>query len=128
VLEQALWNVPKRLKFYSAFDTADSSLIPPSARLNSILRLNALPLDQVADLDYLDHIDLIKVDGEGAEPEILEGASRTLLKTTHVSIDCGPERMGESTHDQVREILLRLGFELRANQNPEEIFASRLAI
>jgi FkbM family methyltransferase len=128
VLEQALWNMPKLLTFYCAYDTADSSLIAPSAPLNAVLQLNALPLDHVTDLARLEHIDLIKIDGEGAEPEILEGASQTLAKTTHVSVDCGPERMGESTNVQVRAILLRAGFTLRANRNPEEIFASRLAV
>jgi FkbM family methyltransferase len=125
VLEQALWNVPKLLKFYCAYDTADSSLISPSAPLNSVLTLHALPLDQVAELAQLEHIDLIKIDGEGAEPEILEGARDTLAKTTHVSIDCGPERMGESTQVQVRKILRRAGFAIRKNRHPEEIFASR---
>lgn len=42
-------------------------------------------------------LDLLKVEAEGFEPEVLQGAERILHKIRFVSVDCGPERMGIPT-------------------------------
>ena len=61
---------------------------------------------------------LIKCEAEGFEPEVLSGASRTLKNTTYVSCDTSPERLGQSTFNEVYALLEKSNFKLiRSNRN-----------
>ena len=125
-LQLALWNEPATLQFFSAVDRADSSLITPEANIGNVSEVDAIPLDDVTEIQSLPRIDFIKIDGEGAEPEILQGARKTLEKTRRIAIDVGPERQGESTRDAVVEILESCGFTISAHESDNELFASRV--
>lgn len=122
-LQLALWNERSTLHFYSAVDRADSSLIEPESNIATVCEVDALPLDQVSEIGTLANIDFIKIDGEGAEPEILQGAEETLRKTQKIAIDVGPERHGESTRDDVRKILESFGFATIEHDSTNELFA-----
>ena len=124
-LQLALWNEPATLNFFSAVDRADSSLITPQANIGTVCEVDAVPLDSIVEIDALPNIDFIKIDGEGAEPEILQGATNTLKKTRRIAIDVGPERQGESTRDAVLEILESCGFTIDEHASANELFASR---
>lgn len=116
----ALWDKEETLKFYSSVAGADSSLIKPDA-MSRALKVEALPLDTFTERQRIDAVFLIKADAEGAEPEVLRGASATLGRTRHVAIDCGPERKGERTFDTCQSILTDLGFETRALGKDENV-------
>jgi len=122
-LQLALWNERSTLHFYSAVDRADSSLIEPESNIATVCEVEALPLDQVKEISTLAHIDFIKIDGEGAEPEILQGAEETLRKTQKIAIDVGPERRGEPTRDDVSKILESFGFATIEHDSTNELFA-----
>lgn len=59
-------------------------------------------------------IKLIKIHAEGAEPEVLQGASETLKKTKYVSIDVGKERGIEEvgTSTECVSIMKEFGFDV----------------
>lgn len=40
----------------------------------------------------LDKIKILKIEGEGAEPDILQGAASILDRLEYICVDCGPER------------------------------------
>jgi FkbM family methyltransferase len=109
----ALWDTETELTFYSAVARADSSLIKP-ADFERSFAVRTKTLDGFASESGVDRAVLLKMDAEGAEPEVLRGGRETLLRTRFVTIDCGPERMGERTFDACRDILQGLGFETRA--------------
>ena len=109
----ALWDKEETLTFYSSVAGADSSLIEPDANSRA-LQVYALPLDKLTEDNDIERVFFIKADAEGAEPEVLTGARKTLRRTCCVSIDCGPERRGERTFETCRSILSELGFETRA--------------
>ena len=111
-LPLALWNERANLSFFSAADKADSSLIEPDTPIRRAVDTEAWPLDEVPEIAALERIDFLKIDGEGAEPEILEGAAATLDRVGKIGIDIGPERHGESTKDQVTAILESAGFRI----------------
>lgn len=111
-LPLALWNERGTLSFFSAADKADSSLIEPKTPIRKVVDTEVCPLDEVSEIAALDRIDFLKIDGEGSEPEILEGAAATLGKVRRIGIDIGPERHGESTKDQVTAILESVGFRI----------------
>ena len=52
-----------------------------------------------------DHIDFLKIEAEGFEPEVLEGARPVFEKIRKIAIDCGPERNGKPTLGQCYALL-----------------------
>lgn len=122
-LPLALWNERATLNFFSAADKADSSLIEPDTPIRNVVDTEAWPLDEVPEIVALERIDFLKIDGEGAEPEILEGAKATLGKVRKIGIDVGPERHGESTRDQVTAILESVGFKILDDSHRHAVWA-----
>jgi FkbM family methyltransferase len=100
----ALWDTNERLAFYSSVMRADSSLIKPSEYSQKV-QVQAIPLNQFAKEHSIGPVFLLKADAEGAEPELLRGASAVLASTCFLSIDCGPERHGTKTLDACEKIL-----------------------
>ena len=68
------------------------------------------------------HIKLLKLEAEGAEPEIVEGASEILKKTEFVTADLGPERGINSleTYSPVTDLLYKNNFSL-IKINPDRV-------
>lgn len=98
-------------EFYLSSRDADSSLIVPK-RYNKVYSVRTVTLDEFVASNSIERIDFLKLEAEGAEPEVLAGAERALAMTRKVSIDCGPERQGEPTRDAVFEYLQRYDFEI----------------
>ena len=128
VIQLALWNERTTLRFFRAADKADSSFFEPDSHVQGVIELEAWRLDDVAEIAALDRIDFLKIDGEGAEPEILQGAEKTLQRTGRIAIDVGPERQGESTRDAVVEILEASGFTIVDHDSDCELMAENRSI
>lgn len=109
----ALWNVSGERTFYESNVTADSSLIEPASHAGET-KVRVRTLDEVAYEAGLQSIRLLKIEGEGAEPEILEGGTTTLERTDYCTVDCGPERGATAEHviPQVCNLMFAQGFEL----------------
>jgi hypothetical protein len=70
-------------------------------------------------------IALLKLEAEGAEPEILQGAQKTLENTVAIAADLGPERGIDElrTFDDSFEYLTSVGFKLKGrNSGGRECF------
>ncbi len=110
-----LWSCSADLDFYSANDTGDSSVFKPRNNIEPSPR-KAMALDELASCSKIlsgdGPIKLLKLEAEGAEPEILEGASRILQRIEYIAADVGPERglSKESTLIPVQTILMDYGF------------------
>lgn len=105
----ALWNRNETLNFYLASEDADSSIIEP-ARHQGAIAVEARRLD-----DYITGpVRLLKLEAEGAEPEILEGIGEKLPLIHYIAADLGFERgvLRESTLAPVTNMLLRRNFSL----------------
>lgn len=50
-------------------------------------------------------IDFLKLEAEGFEPEILQGAGEALRSVRKIAVDCGPERYGQPTFEQCEALL-----------------------
>ena len=108
----ALWKEETELTFYSKNNTGDSSLIETSDYEDKRI-VKATTLDAV----YAAHangtrVRFLKLEAEGAEPEILDGATRMLDQVDYISADVGPERgvTADNTLVPVLERLLGFGF------------------
>lgn len=110
VMNCGLWKTSRKMKFYVDSITASSSFIEPP-NFSEILIVQAHKLDK---FKFHKNIKLLKVEGEGAEPEILYGARQTLKKVQYVTVDVGPERglKQESTREACLSILGKCGFKL----------------
>jgi FkbM family methyltransferase len=104
-----LWNDAGALEFYVSSDGADSSFIEPPTYSHRI----TVPTVRLDSLGF-DRIRLLKLEAEGAEPEVLEGAAGVLARTDFIASDLGFERGldQQSTFAPVVNAMLRSGFEL----------------
>lgn len=104
-------NEGKSVTFHSEPTNADGSVFPSGTNKSKAITLQAERLDDiVADRIGDQPIRAMKMDAEGAEPEVLMGATKVLASCRRIGIDAGAERMGESTSDDCRRILLEAGF------------------
>ena len=113
ILNLGLWNEKDKLDFYVKSDTADSSLFQIEDYID-IETINVDRLDNIINYEKYELIKLLKIDAEGAEPEILMGASKLLNKIKYITVDVGPERglLQESTDKETTEFLLNNDFTL----------------
>ena len=82
-----LWYKKTYIRFYEKTDTADSSFIK-NENFEKVSKKKVIRLD---DLKFK-KIKLLKVEAEGAEPEVLLGTTKILKKIEFITVDCGPER------------------------------------
>lgn len=104
-----LWNRDGELAFYVATKGANSSLIEPP-HYESVIHVPTRRLDQL----FSQSIKLLKVEAEGAEPEVLEGCSNILHTIHYIAADVSFERglNQDSTIAPVTNFLLANNFEL----------------
>ena len=111
IFKIALSNYKGLSKFYISSSRADSSLFMKEPNQKYI----------ETDTDMLDNffhdkpkIKLIKIEAEGAEPEILKGSINILKKTEFLCVDGGPERGREKkqTIEEFVNIMLENNFKL----------------
>lgn len=117
----AIWNQTGYFDFNSELDEASSSLIFDkkilSQNKDQLKKIKTFTLSDYMDLNKIDTIKLLKIEAEGAEPEVLNGAKGYLNKIKFITLDCGPERLGEKTVDEVKKILLKNNFTVEVVKN-----------
>lgn len=101
------------MDFFVSSASGDSSLVEP-ATYTDIIRIKVEKLDSYFEKGILKRCKLLKVEAEGWEPEILEGALRFLDRCEFVAVDGGPERgvQRSKTLPAVNNLLLSNGFEM----------------
>jgi FkbM family methyltransferase len=114
-----------RTRFFLATQSGDSSMIEPTS-YDEIIDVAAVRLDE---LIRLSDGDVLKVEAEGAEPEVLRGATRLLDGTKlFVTVRASFERRGESTWSECAEVLKEFGYESRpgdSQQMPKQLLAEK---
>lgn len=94
---------------YLNTDSADTSAFNETS---AEFQAEAAKIDTIVEGRDISRVHLIVGDAEGAEPEVLEGASETLKITDYVSIRASAERNGESTQQACEKILAGAGFDI----------------
>jgi len=84
----ALWSKNEDVQFFINSDDADSSIIKPKQSFSSI-NIQAKRLDSIIKDEK---IKLLKIDAEGAEPEVLIGLGEKIKQIEYISIEVGYER------------------------------------
>jgi FkbM family methyltransferase len=74
--------------------------------------VDCITLDHYVSQNNINQIKLLKLEAEGAEPEVLLGSEKSISFIEYVTVDCGPERglLQESTEPFVDDFLVRNNF------------------
>lgn len=114
IYNYALSDENKTLDFHSGADPSESSLIDVDEGLSKRITVEARELRNVLPELGIDSVDYLKLDAEGAEPEVLRGCEGIEIKK--LAVDVYPERHGESTLPAVQSILENRGYEIKVQE------------
>lgn len=115
-----LWSEEREIVLYHKNETGDSSLIEPdNFSGQKVIKSLTLASFIHSELPNEKRVRLLKLEAEGAEPEILKGGLSVLDRIDYVAADVGPERgvRKERTLVAVNETLASYGFTLIAAHN-----------
>jgi FkbM family methyltransferase len=112
IIQAAVWNRSGNESFHLGADPTEHSLLGiDSGGEREQRTVYTKRLDEIASECGIDRIDYLKVDAEGAEPEVLAGTGDLDIEKLAVSVT--PERYGESPAAAVRELLEDRRYETR---------------
>lgn len=118
IIQKALWKHEGTMDLKLGEDPTDSSLLNVDGKSRNIsVDIQSTRLDSLVRKLGIGKIDFLKMDAEGVEPEVLEGAEGILGKIRKVAVDCSAERFGRTTTLEVRGILASAGFDVRARKD-----------
>lgn len=114
VYEQALWKENGTVTFYQERGGRDDSSLIEPAHYDSKMEVETLTLKSFVAQQGIDKIKVLKLEAEGAEPEVLMGAQGVLECTEYIAADLGPERGREMAYTvpDVANLLYAKGFNL----------------
>ena len=118
-------NTGKQNLYYATL-TGSTTIVEPNDRMNFTKfelekfssenkvygETDGITLDDFINKNEINHIDLIKCDAEGAEPEIIKGLNQNAYKVKYITIDTVGERNGEDTTDEVIKLLKERKFNI----------------
>jgi len=101
VKDDWLWNLSRKivtLKFFKNFET---------------LKVNVDLLDNFCDEKSINYIDILKIDVEGSEIEVLEGAAKILKKTSIVQVEIYDKKQNyDEKVNKIKNIMISNNFKL----------------
>jgi FkbM family methyltransferase len=119
IFNLAIWNCSEIKEYESKLHQASSSLIIKKKNKNylNIKKIKSLTLEDFLNQNNIKKVKLVKVEAEGGEPEILQGAKNCLNKIKYLSLDCGPERHGKKTLKYAVNFLKKNNFKVEVSGN-----------
>lgn len=111
IVPKAAWHSSGTLELNkSEYPNENSILSPDKLSTQTSFNVDADTVPNILrNLGY-DTIDYLKIEAEGAEPEILRGALNDEMYIRKIAVDTSPERADSSTYDEVTTILENNGY------------------
>ena len=115
IINKCLWHQNQQLKLFLKTESADSSAIYFGESHAGTVEVDAITLDSLIESLDSQKIKLLKVEAEGAEPEVLKGLNDKAHLISYIAVDAGYERgiKKENTIPEVTNQLFEIGFKLR---------------
>ncbi|QIO24131.1 FkbM family methyltransferase [Haloarcula sp. JP-L23] len=124
VYQRAISDSDGTVSFNVAPDPSDNSLLAvDSGERTERLQVKSMRLPTAMDAVGVSQIDFLKIDAEGAEPEVVAGIGD--FPVDRIAVDCSAERDAESPVEEIRATLGRRGFETRLRTDPRPILCGR---
>ena len=107
-------------KFYLNTEDGDSSFVEPSF-YTDVVKIRTVTLSSFVRENKIEKIKLLKLEAEGFEPEILDGANDVLDLIEYIALDGGCERgiSEDETFSCLTNVLIRNNFEILKINWPE---------
>lgn len=103
-------------------NSGDTHIVTPDHKdVSSKVLVKLYALDDLLSNVDIESVKLLKLEVEGYEPEVLNGARQTLKVVQFVAVDTGPEREGKDTFDEVFDLMREFSFEMIANHNRSSV-------
>jgi len=110
--QTGIWNENTTMTFSIGEDQTENSLFDvDNGKLVSKEVIDTQTIDSFLNENDIKTVNFLKVEAEGAEPEVLEGAITAGIKK--IAVDAGAERYGKETADTVSDILVEADYEVR---------------
>ena len=108
------------LDFYVCSNLGDSSIVEPPNYTN-VVKVKVRRMDSVASSLNIEKCKLFKLEAEGWELEILQGAREFIRICKYIAVDGGPERGvdAQPTFHALNNFLLKHGFEMISINGPD---------
>ena len=111
VVEQAAWSEESSLDLQLGGEPSEDSLLTPDVPGDgSVVTVEANTIAEIASDYGIETIDFLKIEAEGAEPEVVDGIDG--IKVRKLAVRGDAEREGEETHQAVAKRLRDRGFEV----------------
>lgn len=111
VIKRALFN--KNIEIDLKSDFSRSSVVENKKAQNGGVKIQCALLDDEIKRLGLGKIDFLKMDIEGAEIEVFEGAKESLKNISQLAVACYHKRGGKTTGQILRPLLTRYGFDTK---------------
>lgn len=112
IIEAVVSDTSDERTFQLGSDPTENSLLAPdNDQSQHSQTVSTITLEDICLNEGIESIDYLKVDAEGAEPEVIEGIGSIDIRK--ITIDAGPERAGETTTSVVRNKLNEQDYETR---------------
>lgn len=123
VIRKAAWQRREPVTLnHSLLPNENSLLDADMASTGDTTQVQADTIARMARDHGVDRIDFLKVEGEGAEPEILKGILDTGVTVDRIVVDCSPERGGASPAASVMRLLEDAGYACNIDrENPWDV-------
>jgi len=113
IIPKAAWKEKTKIEVNQSLFPNDNSIFQPDdLSIGQSFTVQAETIHQIAIDNCVEKIHFLKVEAEGAEPEVLQGALGKGIRIEKISVNTGPERNGETTTDKVADILYKNGYEV----------------
>lgn len=124
LLNLAAWDEPGELEINYGEQANDDSLIQPDfGYAGQSVTVRSDTIENIAAEQGVETVDFLKVEAEGAEPEVIEGIGE--MDIERVVVSCTEERDGESPREEVSEILRSKGYQIVEFNDKGFLFAKK---
>jgi FkbM family methyltransferase len=111
LLNEGLWNEKDELEIqYSGGDHDDGFLDSDSENTTPAENIPVNTLEEYTDRLNVDEVNFLKIEAEGAEPEIIEGMGE--IRPEKIAVNADEERGGESPSKEIIDLLQSRGYNL----------------
>ena len=114
VIQKAAWNSNEIINMHIPKGFFGLASIYESQNATDLLTVEGVPLDEIL---RASKVDFLKIDAEGSEYQILEGAKETLKKTKYIILEASARK------DEIICFLKKMGFKIRKLKFTTYIFA-----
>jgi FkbM family methyltransferase len=112
----AAWNKDEPLSIQLSHYPSDTSLLEPDILpTGKEVEIPGRTISSICAEAGVDSIDVLKIEAEGVEPEVLEGAP----DANKIVVNCGPERQGQKPTETIVEMLQQRGYDVQVIQTGE---------